>query len=206
MARVLLILMGVLLLVAAGMELKLRLESSATPTRYSVADLEAGDSVENLNGILGRHYAIYDALVYAYRAPRGGVEPSPEQYIDSMWYPIIASEPTSEADLAKFRVIAKVSSGYRLNNLPEGIQSIEKAEGLFLDGFHSLNGEERELLQMSFPNKNFDDVLLFHAGRERSSTAKIAGLVLGGLALILMPVFMWEPKRKSGAKMANKKR
>jgi hypothetical protein len=191
--RILVSLFGVLLFVAGAMELKLRLRSSSLPTQYSVASLEAGAEVTNLSGVIDSHYAVYPAMVFAYRTSDADSKPTGNEFVENIWYPIVSDQHyTNETADASFRIIVKEKVGMmRVRDLPAGVEHKDSQGGMFLDGFHAFGGEERRLLQSAFPNLDFKRVLLFEIGRQRSSIGSISGLLGGGLLLVILPVAYW---------------
>jgi len=186
-------LFGLVLLIAGLMELKLRLRSSDTPTRYSIADLERGGSVSNLLATIDSHHCLYDEIVYSYQTYDQGKLPTGNEYVDKIWYPIVSDEQfAANGARSTFRVIVNEKMGMvRLRDLPTGVQHRTNLSGMFLDGFHSLGGEERRLLQSGFPNINFDHVLLFEVDRKPSSAGEIIGLIVGGLLTIALAGVWW---------------
>lgn len=196
MGRIIIILLGVVFLFAGGMETKLRFKSSDPPTAYSLADLEARSGIANLNGSIDKHYALYDALVFSYRARDGDTPPRKDQHVEAYWYPVVSQYPSAKGEPIQFRVIVKQSNGRRVNELPQGVGEEGQMNGLFLDGFHSLRGEERDLLKKSFPHLDFERVLLFEVGRQRGSLSKIGILFLAGALLVGLPIVAWNPPKQ----------
>jgi hypothetical protein len=187
--RILVPFFGVMMIVAGSMELKLRLRSSATPTQYSVASLERGAKVSNLSAVIDSHFACYSAMVYAYRTYDTTARPTGNEYVESIWYPIVSEEHYTNGN-PSFTIIVKEKVGMvKVRDLPTGVQQRASQSGMFLDGFHALRGEERKLLQSAFPNIDFKDVLLFQIGRQRSSIASILGLFGGGVLLLAISGF-----------------
>lgn len=191
--RFLVPLFGVILIVAGAMEFKLRLRSSSLPTQYSVASLEGGAEVTNLFGIIDSHYAVYPAMVIAYRTSDADAKPTGDDFVESIWYPIISDEHyTNRTADSSFRIIVRENVAVmKVRDLPAGVQHKAGRSGMFLDGFHALGGEERRLLQSAFPNVDFKRVLLFEIGRQPSSIASILGLLGGGLLLVILPGSYW---------------
>ena len=191
------------------MELKLRLRSSATPTEYSVAALERGAQVSNLSAILDSHYALYPAMVFAYKTTDTKAAPTGNEFVQSIWYPIISDERHTNGNAGpSFRIVVKERMGVmRVRDLPTGLVHKVSQSGMFLDGFHALGGDERRLLESSFPKIDFKDVLLFQTGRQRSSIPAALGLLGGGLVLVLLPGTFWIRqfrRRRSPSKPADR--
>jgi hypothetical protein len=198
MGRIVIILLGVTFLFAGLMETKLRLRSSDVPTAYTLADLESGSNVSNLNGTIDKHYALYDALVFSYRTRDSDEPPKQDERVEDYWYPIVSQKPSDTGEPIQFRVIVRRSKGCKVNELPQGLGEEPQIQGLFLNGFHSLRGKERELLEKSFPHLDFNQILLFQEGRHRGSISRIAAFYIGGALLVFVPIVAWHPrKRKS---------
>src|SRR5262245_30465756 len=82
---VLVLFFGVLLIVAGAMEFKLRLRSSSMPAQYSVASLEGGAEVTNLSGVIDSHYAVYPAMVFAYRTrDADDAKPTGNEFVENI--------------------------------------------------------------------------------------------------------------------------
>jgi hypothetical protein len=180
---------GVLLIVAGAMELKLHLRSSSLPTQYSIASLEGGAEITNLFGVIDSHYAVYPAMVFAYMTRDTGAKPTGNEPVRNIWYPIVSDEryTNGAAGSPPFRIIVKERIGVvKVRDLPTGVQHRGSQSGMFLDGFHALKGKERRLLQSAFPDVDFQRVLLFQIGRQRSGMGSILGLLGGGLLLVIL--------------------
>lgn len=57
--------------------------------------------------------------------------------------------------------------------------------GLVINDIESVKGEERKLLQESYPGVNFDNVWILEHGRQPAGAGKTLGLMGGGTALVL---------------------
>jgi len=96
------LLFGVLFIVAGAMELKLHLRSSATLTQYSVASLERGAGVSNLSAVIDSHYAVYPAMVFAYRTREANDNPTGREFVENIWYPIVSDEHYTNGNAGSF--------------------------------------------------------------------------------------------------------
>ncbi|RBP45738.1 hypothetical protein DES53_102120 [Roseimicrobium gellanilyticum] len=191
--------LGVIFLIAAFMEARLGWECRATPTRYSLKELEAGAQVSNRHAILEAHYAIRNRLVFSTTRlpPDGQARPDPEQYVEYMWYPVV-SEPPQEGTVPEvFRVLVKEEAfAMKVRDRPSGVVRVDEIKGMFMDDWHTLRGEERMLLQHNFPKVDLSKVLLFEAGRKPPDFDKLLGFVFIGLLLIVVSIFYWKPDAK----------
>lgn len=69
------------------------------------------------------------------------------------------------------------------------VENTNTLDGMVINDIDSLKGEEKRLLEDSFPGADFSKVWIFEEGREPASPAKYLAMLGGGLALILAGLF-----------------
>lgn len=87
------------------------------------------------------------------------------------------------------RVIVKSS---KVDNDAEvtGLGDQQTIRGMVVNEISSLDSKEKKLLQESYPQADFDKVLILEHGRQPAGAAKMMGLFLGGLALMVVGGFI----------------
>lgn len=180
MGRILIILSGLAVLWIGISELQLRWESRSEPTEYSLAALEEGAVVSNLNGMLDSHWALFDAMVFTYQTRRDK-PPEENDTVSGYCYPVVSKLPAAPGEKVEFRVVVRDHRARKVRDLPSGVEMQPAVSGLFLRG---VKGKDRELLQAGFPHVDFDKVLLFEVGRKRKTVWDLLFCFLAGPALI----------------------
>ncbi len=87
--------------------------------------------------------------------------------------------------LDNFRVLVRSSRFNTYGELPEGFSRENGLQGMIVNQISSLDSEERSLLRESFPNLDFDQLIILQEGRRPNSTSPL-GLIGGGSALFLL--------------------
>ncbi len=194
--------------------------TSTTPDVVELSELEKNPEVSNNHLNIGSHLAVYTDCVYEYILEDGEEgEPSADTKVTHTYYPIISYDhphmraindligkygdvdkiPDAEWPmLEQFTVLVKTGGFDTLGSIPDEWENCDTLQGLVINRIYSLDEEEKELLQGSFPSMDLDSVLLLEAGRAPTSTTQ-SGVMMGGgavLALIGLGLF-FVPKKKN---------
>ena len=68
----------------------------------------------------------------------------------------------------------------------EQFANSESLQGVIVNKIDSLGSDEKEILMNSYPGVDFDTCWILEVGRQPASMMKLAGLCVGGLALIVV--------------------
>ena len=174
--------------------------TSREAKQVELAELEQGEAPTNTHLRISSHLALYGASVYEYEESKySSGAPSGSAKVNHCYYPIYSvehpvmvafanEEEIDEAQLGTFAVMVKTKRFKTVNSIPDGIDEAASVQGLVINRIGSLDSEEKKLVKQSFPTVNFDKVLILEEGRKPSSLLITLGMLLGGLALIVVGV------------------
>jgi len=95
-------------------------------------------------------------------------------------------EDVEDSSLDNFRVIVKTSRFDTMRDIPEeSLAQEDRVSGLVVNQISSLGRQERDLLRESFPELDFDKLIILAEGREPSSPSQSFGMMSGGGVLLL---------------------
>jgi hypothetical protein len=210
-------------------EYRLGAKSTPDPVDVDLAKLEQGEKVDNNHLKIGKHYGCYWGSVYSYKKSKFSLrKPDASTKIEYAFYPIVSSSnPDVQAldallkkygDLNKvpddvdipvpthFVVLVKTTRFKTVGGIPDDIKSEPSIQGLVINEVSSLTSEEKKLIKDSFPNIDFNKVLILEDGRKPSSTAKAvvfmvigAAILVGGLIGVIALVVMMAKGQSSGS-------
>ena len=203
--KVAVIIGGIFMLVYGFQEYRVSSGTTGEPNQVDLAQIESGQIPENNHLAIGRHSAIYPAVVYAYRQSKyDSSEPTGSTSVDYCYYPIISDShpfvlgladlqkkygnlqavPDSEfPEVGGFGVLVKTKRFKTIGAIPDDWKDESGVTGLVINRISSLDGDEEKLLLENFPNMDLDKVLILQEGRKPSSILAALGLVLGGLVV-----------------------
>jgi hypothetical protein len=175
------------------------------PTPFELVKMEHGLSPPNNHVALGEHHALYEGLVFLYDAGHLGFdEPGLSTRVDNAYYPIVSkshphmkmlaeweaaggdpSEALAPERMQDIAVIVETRRFTTVGELPEQVRLEPGVSGLVVSDIESLDPDAQELLQETFPQVDFDKVIILEEGRQPSSPAASFGLMsLGGLLML----------------------
>jgi len=171
--------------------------TSSEPQHVELAQLEKGDIPKNTHLQIGSHYAVYGATIYEYEQSKyeASSGPSPSSKLTMCYYPIIslnhpfveAMENDEDFEFGQLAVLVKTKRFKKFGAIPDVLMTEENAvQGLVINTVDSLDREEEKLLKQRFPRIDVDNVLILQEGRKPTSLFASGGMILGGLALILV--------------------
>jgi preprotein translocase subunit Sss1 len=210
-------------------EYRLGAKSTPDPVEVDLAKLEQGEKVENNHLKIGKHHACYWGSVYSYKKSKFSLrKPDASTKVTSSYYPIVSSSNPDvqllEALLKKygdldnvpddvdvprpthFVVLVKTTRFKTAGAIPFDIKPEPSIQGLVINEVSSLTSEEKKLIKDTFPNIDFNKVLILEDGRKPSSTAKAvvfmvmgAGILVVGLIGVIGLVVMMAKGQSSGS-------
>lgn len=181
--------------------------TTAEPIEVDLAEVEAGQQIDNSHWRLGPHLALYGGCVYECKVSKHATgEPGPDARCNYCYYPVISYQhdyiqklaalqeqygsldaaPDNEfPTLNDIKVIVKTKQFKTLGDIPEGMSEADALQGLVINRITSLDDEEVELFHDGFPGMNVDELVLLEADRNPSSLALSGLMILGGAVLAL---------------------
>ncbi|MFT7639880.1 MAG: hypothetical protein ACI9G1_001618 [Pirellulaceae bacterium] len=165
--------------------------TSSTPKSVELVDLEKGGELANRYISVGEHIAIYAGSVYSFRnSTYSDEEEGPSGRVSYLYYPIIASQrirgSDEDLDLSFFTVLVKTKRFETVGSIPETIAHEIGVEGLVINRIASLKTEEKNLIRKAFPRIDTSKILILEEGRRPSPFFFWGGLIVGGVALIVV--------------------
>jgi len=182
------------------------------PLTVELMNLEKDSETGNSNLAVGEHWAIYPAVVYEYETSSPGEQVSDTSKVNFAYYPIISDKhqffkkmmvlvaqygdvdsipEKSFPSVDEFTVLVKTKRFGTVGSIPMDDWGEEKGvTGLVINRIKTLKGEERDLIQQSFPKVDLDKVLILEEGRTPTSSAGALGMIAGGALLIAMGI-LW---------------
>ena len=207
--KVLLLIGGGVLAFFGYQEFKLGNDASQTPVAVDLAKLESGEPLPNVHVKVGEHLCIYTASVYRYKTSSSGEEATASSRVEFAYFPIISQEhpwfeeartviarhggevdavPEKEwPEIKQFAVLVKTSTRFpTVGSIPDEWGEGETVSGLVINRVKKLSGEERDLVQQSFPKLDLEKVLILEEGRRPKSTAASLSMAGGGALLAMV--------------------
>jgi hypothetical protein len=192
---------GIMLAYFGVQEARVSSGTTMDPAKVELAELENGTTPTNGHVLFGGHVADYAGCVYEYEEGTNKVthtyypiisddHPFFEQ-LGQLYqkYPNIDDAPEAEfPQIDNFRVLVKTKRFKTQSAIPDGLGDEEKLQGLVINLVESISGEEKKMLQGSFPALNFDNVLIVQEGRKPSSQMVSMGMIGGGGLLSLLGI------------------
>jgi hypothetical protein len=181
--------------------------SSVTKLLFStvavdLAKLESGEAVPNNHVLIGEHVALYPACVYEYEQRDSG-DPNNNTKVTHLFYPIISkSHPAmseSSDGVESFAVMVKTEQFPTIGSIPDVPAPVGSIQGLIINDIDGLDSEEKDLVRSSFPNVNFDKLLVLEVGRQPASLFKSLGMSFGGAVIVLLGIGWFFVGRRSEA-------
>jgi hypothetical protein len=181
--------------------------SSSTAESVNLAELEGGTELDNTYIKVGPHLAFYDGSIYVYESSEySNGEPGPSSKVNYTYYPIISLEHSFNVgldeiaekygdnvpenvkipDLNTFSILVKTKRFSTIGAIPDYIEKELDIRGLVINRIHSLKSDEKRLINETFPTIDTNKILILEEGRRPSSFVFWGGLILGGLALIVV--------------------
>jgi hypothetical protein len=182
-------------------------DTSEEPQPVHLVQLEHGMEPPNNHIKIGDHFAVYDGLVYSYSQGRyDSGEPDADTRVDYVYYPIVSpahpfmksisrlqyldaeafEEEAENLTLDNFRVIVRSSRFDTVGDFPlEALAYEDSVSGLVVNQIRSLDRQERNLLRESYPELNFDELIILAEGRKPSSPSQSFAMIGGGGVLVL---------------------
>jgi hypothetical protein len=176
-----------------------------TPIEVDIRDLERGDAPYTTHVKVGEHVAVYPACVYVYEA-NFGEELNERTKCSSVYYPAVTKRHPlingMKSLIKKYRykaapedlklsngddiaVLVKTRKFKSVGAIPQRSEERSSLQGMVINRIHTIDGDERNLLQSSFSDMDLDKVLIVEEGRTPASAAVYLGMLAGGLALIV---------------------
>jgi len=205
--KIVIIVVGAFLAFDGFKEWKVSRGTSTKPDAVELSELEKSPDISNNHLKVGDHIAIYSDCVYQYEVKDGETgEPTSEAKVYHTYYPIISHDhphireiddmvekygdvdkiPDAEwPELEKFTVLVKTGKFKTLGDIPDEWKNFESLQGLVINRIHSLSGEEKDLVQSSFPTLDLEKLLIIEEGRVPSSGLK-SGILMGGGAILIL--------------------
>lgn len=218
-----LIVLGGIFVFEGYKEYNLSKKSSEVPKEVELATLENGEHLDNYHVKIGPHWRIYSGSVFTYE-PTSIVdsEQKPENKVTHVYYPIISNEhpffpqmgklaekhgsfdaiPDEEIPDIEFTVLVITNEFNTIGDIPEDWIDSPSIQGLVINEVSGgPDDEERELIKSSFPNIDFDKVLILDEGRTPTSSDNAKLMMGGGVALSLagLGLLIWSIKRKKNS-------
>lgn len=211
--KVLLLIGGGFLAFFGYQEFKLGNDASQTPVAVDLAKLEAGEPLPNVHVQVGEHICIYTASVYRYNTSSSDEEATASSKVQFAYFPIISQAhpwfaearaataryggdvdavPEKEwPEIKQFAVLVKTSSRFpTVGSIPDEWGEGEAVSGLVINRVKKLSGEERDMIQQSFPQLDLEKVLILEEGRRPKSAVASLGMAGGGV-LLAMAGLVW---------------
>lgn len=175
-------------------EMDLSSNSSEAPVEVSLAAIEAGEEVQNWV-ILQDAVAFWDASIFTYETENNfQSEPYNSSKILNMFYPVLSNgmggsnSPkgrTKGLDFDNLAVVVKTDRFATYGDIPDGFESVEPIQGLFVEKTDPLDSEDRELLNSVFPDIDFTQIKILEEGREPNGGMALVFLIGGALMILL---------------------
>jgi hypothetical protein len=181
--------------------------ASAEPVLVDLAKVEADPKVDNHLKI-GTHYALYDNAVYSFKTKGNRFQRAENVKVDYVFYPIVSASNPDMQELTRlekqfgnidnvpdeidlpipehFAVLVKTRRFSHVRDIPQDFFRKEASiQGLVINEVSSLTSAEKNLIKDSFPQINFDKVLILEDGRRPTSPqAAIATMATGGVCSV----------------------
>ncbi len=188
-------------------EMRLAQGADAEPAALTLEAIEQGVEVDNAHVILSEYIGVTDELIYYCTTSKYSQEIKETTKVDYTYTPLVSENhpfinkfievlnkypegeevPESEyPKLNEFTVLLKSKRYETVADLPYEYLQDETAQGIFINKIESLDGEELNLLQGSFPDLDFDQVLILEEGREPASAGSFIGMMAGGVVLSIL--------------------
>ena len=189
-------------------EYRVSMGTSAEPELVDLHALETGAEISNNHVKVGEHVAVFGACVYEYEeSSLGGMNDSSK--VTHLYYPIISDEhdffqainrlaekygdpfdaPDAEwPDIDEFAVLVKTKRFSTIGSIPDGLQDEGEVQGLVVNRISSLDSEEKQLVNQSFPRLDLNKVLILEQDRHPASLAKSLGMIAGGMVMVLISI------------------
>jgi hypothetical protein len=183
-------------------------DASAVAVDVDLGDLEAGKALPGNHIKIGLHHCLYNASVFEYEDGSG--KPTSSSELVWLYSPIISDghpymkglrelEKTHgdlgnvprEAKwprLENFAVLVKSEAYKTIGEAPKKRKYYESVSGLVINRIESLGDEEKALIRESFPNIDFEKILILEHGREPTSLGGVVAWIGAGALLVLIPI------------------
>ena len=213
---------GAFLIFKGYEEFTLSRSADSTPLALDLSALEAGTFPDNNYLEINEHWAVFPYAVYNYQeeAERRD-EPSDAAKVNYLYYPIISeTHPFNVAvdelylqfpdgnipdelvpAFQKPAVLVKSKRFKTIGQIPNEWMPVESISGLVINRVARFQPDEPALLLESFPDLDFEQVIVLEDGRKPSS-ASVAMLMAGGGAFVVLigiGAFLDTGKRKRPA-------
>lgn len=187
---------------------------SAEPVAADLAQLEQGNDPADNHVLLGPHVACYYSGVYEYLTDRDHPkDPEPDTHVTSYYYPIVSTSDPSVREINRlikeygsldevpddvpippiedFRVLVKTDRFDDVKSLPTTpVVREEKLQGLVINRVASLDSDTKKYVRQSFPDIDFDTVLIVEEGRRPSSMLFARGVTFAATLAWLLGIVL----------------
>jgi len=194
-------------------ELQISSNTSSEALPVNLAELETGEvTLENNFIQLNDIWGVTPEMVYYYEYPEGASadDVKPEYKVDYCYLPLISQTHSynvacdaliakypdgnipadEEPKFESFAVLLKTNDYKTIGDLPENWLELESIEGMVINQINSFKEDEKTLILGSFPNLDFDKVLVLEKDRQPSSPVKSYGMIGGG-GLLSIAGLLW---------------
>lgn len=188
-------------------EIRVAGNASTEAVSTNLSDIESDSDWKENFLLIGEHVAINSELIYSYQIDDEVDGETPDEMnINYCYYPIISwdHEHFSQRDklielygdfdsipddeypsVDSFRVLVKTEKFKTVGDINFNWAVQESIQGLIINKLDSLDSDEEELIQSSFPNLDMKKVLILEEGRSPISPLKGYGFITLGSLLIL---------------------
>lgn len=169
------VLFGAVLIMMGFQEKELAGRSSAQPEEIALKDLIARGPSGNPN-ILLKDFALCANFVYTEKNSRW----------ESAWVPVVPSGAATPLPGQPAQVQALIYTTHAQNEQELTARCGQpKLRAMVTNGISSVSGQEKSLLERTYPGTNFAGCLIIHEGREPAGTSKVMFMIGGGWVLVI---------------------
>ena len=188
--------------------------TTVDPQTYDLYSLETNTPFKNNHAMINNFWALYPAAIYQYQTSEyDNSEPTDATKVDFTYYPVISEDhefittlwdqidkygdvediPDEEfPSINDFRVLVKTERFATVGDIPMDFTYEDNGlSGLFINKIKKLKSDEIKLLQESFPDMNFGNVLILEEGRKPQPVMIAYGIILGGVLLVISPLIVF---------------
>jgi len=213
MFRIKLILIGVggILAYFGFQEFQVSKNTGSEPVLVNLEELEKTKEIPDSGYLeIENAWEAINYMTYYYEYPEfAGTEEKPEYEVTHAYVPLISSNhpyslalddleekypdgveiPEEEFPVMQdFQILLKTNDYKTLGDIPEFWVFHEKLEGVVINKINSFESGEEDLIRQSFPNLDFNKILILEKDRKPSSSFKSFGMMGGGFALIIIGI------------------